>query len=124
MSDETIYWRARSIYKSLGEDWWKDVHYYTEHGYAYFTQEYILFAERRGDAWHVQFALGDISPFTFVMLMPYYLPWITWARPMRGRPEIKHYATQRIIELLCASDRARVARALLWHQLRSDGPAS
>lgn len=58
----------------------------------------------RPDAWLVWWA--ELNPTRnrvtllrlFLRMVPYHKPWIGWARPLKGRVDIKYYSTERLLK--------------------------
>lgn len=97
---------ARKYYEERGKffDW--DLSRFQELHYAFVTPQYVLLAAEVPSTtttvgcWHVEFAIGETCLRNFIRHMPYYLPYISWARPGRKRSEVKFYSTDKLIRLI------------------------
>lgn len=80
-------------------------HYFT-HGYVIKAPTYFMLAGRdpqRADAWLVWWAEMHPVTKTGYMLrqllrhMPHPLPFIGWARPLKGRIDVRYFSTERLL---------------------------
>jgi len=78
---------------------WNDVRYYVEHGYVFSSPTHILIGERIANGWFIHVAIGVGSIKKFCELMPYWLPYIGWAREHRkNRSTIRWHRTGAIFK--------------------------
>jgi hypothetical protein len=62
-----------------------DLAYFIATGYVFSGPGYLLIGRRVYDGWFVHVAIGSGSLKKFLQCMPFYLPFIGWAREQRGR---------------------------------------
>jgi hypothetical protein len=65
--------------------------------YVFAAPDYLLIGCRVSDGWFIRLAVGRNCLQKFVELMPYYLPWIGWARLPIGRGEVRWYRTESVL---------------------------
>lgn len=113
----TAYEKAEKLYAANVElDFSRDLSYYSKNGYVLITPEYLILGERVDTAWLVQLAVGEGALLKFVEFMPYYLPWIGWARYAKGRRTVKYFSTDRVISLIKLHEkRVRVSKEVQHH---------
>lgn len=61
----------------------------------------LVMARDCGTFWFVHYAAdasGGNALVLFLEMMPHYREQIAWARPLRGRPELAYYSTDRLIK--------------------------
>ena len=82
--------------------------YYFKHQWVFKGPGYLLMGghdPQDPDAWLVWWAEAQSKKETlnairlFLRLMPYRKPRVAWARPLKGRPEVKYYSTERLLRL-------------------------
>lgn len=101
---------AERAHNLVGYDFPKAFDHYFTHGYVFKTPEHFLMAGRdptRTDAWLVWWA--EIHPLlhsdfpellrVFLAHMPYSLPYIGWARYLKGNRTVRYYSTSRLLSL-------------------------
>lgn len=87
-------------------------HYFTKQ-YVFKTPTYFMLAgedPQRQDAWLVWWCElhPDIARHlrtrtvmrTLLHCVPYHRPWIGWARPLKGRVDVKYYSTERLLRFM------------------------
>ena len=80
-----------------GRSWPNDLEHYLRHGYVFASPTHLLIGERIGDGWHIHVAIGTGCLKKFCELMPYWLPYVGWAREHRAkRSEIRWHRTETI----------------------------
>lgn len=73
-----------------------DLMHYLQHGYIFTGPNYLLVGKRINDGWFIHAAVGRGAMAKFIQLMPYYLPFIGWARQMKGR-DVTWHRTETIL---------------------------
>lgn len=82
--------------------------YHFRHQWVFKGPGYLLMGghdPKDPDAWLVWWAEAMTKRETlnairlFLRLMPYPKPRVGWARPLKGRPEVKYYSTVRLLRL-------------------------
>lgn len=86
--------------KMPGYNFQKDLALYIRTGYVFSGPDYFLLGRRVGDGWFIHCAVGEGAMRKFWDLMPYHLPRIGWARPLRGRHEVVWHSTDEIARRL------------------------
>jgi hypothetical protein len=78
-------------------DFEADVWYYQRYGHIIWTDRLFALFEKRGMGWflHCVVSLNGIKDL--FQWMPYWLPFIGWARYSKGRKQIKWYDTCKIM---------------------------
>lgn len=85
--------------------------HFFSHGYVFKGPDYFVMFQidpDRPDAWFVWWA--DVAPGTFCIrkraaihfflgLMPHYLPYVSWARSLKGRTGVRYFSTERLRSL-------------------------
>lgn len=100
-----IYDRAIKLYKSDGKidperTLQADIAHYMRVGYVVCTPETFLMGRRVACGWWIYVAIGTGTLKTFFDHMPYYLPWVGWARPLKGRPSVSWHHTNKVLRKL------------------------
>ena len=75
---------------------WADLELCAAEGGVVITSQYVIMGRRMGHGWLIHFALGRGSMSNFCRHMPYYLPFIGWAR--RGSETIRWYPTETVLK--------------------------
>ena len=73
-----------------------DIIEYSRRGYVFIAPEYVLIGCRLGDGWFIRLAVGAGCLNKFLELMPYYLPYVGWARMVRGRHQVVWHDTEKV----------------------------
>lgn len=72
-----------------------DLEYFMRTGYVISSPDFVLIGRRIDDGWFVHAAvaknLGDL-----LRAMPYYLPYVGWAREARGRNNIRWHSIEQL----------------------------
>ena len=94
MSD--VFNELKKLYDACPQrDMGTDLLYYAEHGYVFSSPFYLLIGKRIGDGWHIHVAIGAGCFEKFCQLMPYWLPYVGWAREQKqGRSEVVWHRTE------------------------------
>lgn len=95
------YAQAKALCEAQGYQWTEILSHFGEHGYIYFDADCGLIAQRLDDTYWVWLAVGGNPLQRFCELAPYPLPYVAWARSLRGREEPKIYRFERV-KRLCA----------------------
>lgn len=77
-----------------------DLERHVRHGYVFSSPRYLLLGRRVGHGWFIYLAAGRNCLREFLRLMPYYLPYIGWAREAKGREKVRWYQTDRVRRLI------------------------
>jgi len=77
-----------------------DVLYYLRAGYVFSTPRLFLMGEHVGDGWFIHVAVGVGALKDFCDLMPFYLPWIGWAREADGKHAVMWHKTDKLVRRL------------------------
>jgi hypothetical protein len=87
---------ARDFYKKYLPDttFDADLIHCMEVGYVICSPNYFLMGWPTERGWFVRMAVGDCGVATFLELMPYYLPYVGWARVAKNRDTINWYKTE------------------------------
>jgi hypothetical protein len=127
----TIWDELQSLYRSCPErSLDADVAHFLQHGYVFSGPTYILMGSRIGTGWHIHCAIGKECLKKFGTLMPYYLPFIGWAREAKGRSEIIWHNTETIFRRLNMQftneqlfEKCRYSAANIVAQYREQAPS-
>lgn len=99
---------AERVHTVAGFDFQVVFDYYFRHQWVFKGPGYLLLGghdPKDPDAWLVWWAEARSKKETwqavrlFLRLMPYKKARIGWARPLKGRPEVKYYSTDRLLRL-------------------------
>lgn len=106
---------ARDLYKNTMPDrsLTADLDECLRKGYVFVGPDYLLAGYRVGTGWFISIAVGHGCLKRFIDLMPYYLPWVGWAREPAGKKEVVWRQTEKVIricETLSKSARRRPSR--------------
>lgn len=72
-----------------------DLLYYLRDGHVFASPTHMLIGERVGDGWHIHVAIGTGCLKKFCELMPYWLPYVGWAREHKpGRQRVVWHRTE------------------------------
>lgn len=90
-----------------GRDFFEALGYFACRGVAYVSRDCVFFAEDYGDTWFVFLACGSGPDLLrrFAHAVPYPLPYVAWARPLRGRTNVEVREFERV-KRLCSSTTA------------------
>lgn len=100
-----IYDQLLALYRQVPErSINEDLEFFLRHGYVFSSPDHLLIGCRIEDAWFIHAAIGRGALRKFFDLMPYYLPYVGWARPQRGRKTVVWHSTDRLKKLLCKSN--------------------
>jgi hypothetical protein len=94
---------ARKAHEEHGYDFDSWFDYWFDNGWVIKTPDYFALAGHdlfRGDAWFIWWG-HSINPDINMVAelhkrMPFYKPYIGWARTLKGRESIRYYSTDRI----------------------------
>lgn len=102
MNINTCSWyaEAQKICRNGGTTLEKEIDDYSSSGYVIVRREFLLIGERIGDGWYVRLACGHHAIHAIFDSMPYFLPWVAWQRPGRGRNEARWYRTEQLARIL------------------------
>lgn len=83
----------------------EDLLIFSSGGYVHITPQYAILASHWEGmrAWYVHAAVGHGALSKFFELAPFELPHVAFARPLRGRWQVKYYNFQRIKRLCMLS---------------------
>lgn len=75
----------------------EDLCHFLKCGYIFSGPTYLLMGERVGMGWFIHCAIGSNFLQKFAELMPYYLPFVGWAREQHGGKEVTWYKTENVL---------------------------
>jgi hypothetical protein len=78
----------------------RDVRRYAKCGYVFIGPDHVLIGRRHDNGWFIRAAIGVGLFRRFSQLMPYYLPWIGWARVARGRSGVVWHSTDKLLRIV------------------------
>lgn len=78
-----------------------DILTYSREGYVHITPRYIILAAHwsQQHCWYIHLAVGRGAMAEFFRLAPFELPWVAFARPGKGRHDIRYYPTYKLKRL-------------------------
>lgn len=90
-TNTNIYEELKRLYRRTpARSMQDDLAHFLAKGYVFAGPGYLLMGERVCNGWHVHVAIGPGGVKEFFKRMPYYLPYVGWAREQRGRRTMWH----------------------------------
>ena len=103
----SAYEQAHALYKQFPEvgNLEADLLLYSKLGYVYVDPTCLIFAQYQNDirCWYIHIAVGKEALSRFFNLAPFESDWISFARPGKGRRNIKQYNYERMKQICTRS---------------------
>lgn len=93
------------IYSKLDSDFATDLEVCKKKGYVFEGEDYFIMGWDERGRWFIQLAVGNIDRLR--ECLPYWLPYIGWARSAKGRTKIVWHATEKVLRLINAKRKDR-----------------